>query len=78
MIASTRSFIASTRPAPFSPIASRVGASMFANSDTYVLEVDADGTSSASSWVHVGTLKNVTADITDEQALLTNGNLLAA
>jgi hypothetical protein len=32
----------------------------------------------ASTWVDVGTLKNVTTDITDEQTLLTNGNLLAA
>ena len=46
--------------------------------NTYVLDVDADGTASASSWVKVGVLKNVTTDITDEAALLTNGNLLAA
>ncbi len=46
--------------------------------NTYVLDIDADGTGSASTWVKVGVLKNVMTDITDEQALLTNGNLLAA
>lgn len=46
--------------------------------NTYVLDIDADGTGSSSTWVKVGVLKNVMTDITDEQALLTNGNLLAA
>lgn len=46
--------------------------------NTYVLDIDADGTGSASTWTKVGVFKNVLTDITDEQALLTSGNLLAA